>query len=337
MAEWGASSSGHIPWSAPLLVTSAGALAALSNSSVGRDPILGSALTLAAQSIGVGAALWIFSAFIAVVLPGAVDDPSLRSQLWGVVFVAGPLTIGAALFAGRFRRVAPEFQISVIQVTLARLDRELQEISPRVNNKSASLARARWAAWGPVALAWMTATCGLVVVLYHGAHPKPREAAIAVVMFWTFWAVSAAAVGAIRVVWNQPRGWLWRLDRPACRRTPTPWCLALCTILIGLAVGSVVILTTALLVQYSRVDFDIRWAYAGVYVGGSAALIVTVLWRRRGTNHWATISYLKIVRQRNRSAERLRATQALVAQRQRDERSERRRRRRDKLLGWFDV
>lgn len=311
IATWGASSSGHVPWSAPLLVTSVGALAALSNSPLAKDEVLGFALTLSAQGIAVGAALWMLTALAGATVPGIISDASERSQLWGVVLVAGPVILGAALFAGRFKTVSPEIRIAFAQKAIPVLDRELNETRWRVHELW-SITRARCHAWIPLLIVWGVGT-GLLI-----GNPSTRETTptgsvvLAVVVFSMVWGAYALALGLLRVTLNQPTGRIWRRGRRIARR-PTAlglWIIIFSSAFGGLSVFSSVALTAAFLLDSESATVGGSLRVVCILIGGMAAISVVMLSNRRGKNAWATIGYRLRARRRESLLTQLREAQA---------------------------
>ncbi|MBD8205782.1 MULTISPECIES: hypothetical protein [unclassified Microbacterium] len=311
IAEWGASSSGHVPWSASLLVTTVGALAALSNSPLAKDEILGLALTLCAQAIAVGTALWMVTALVGATVPDIVSEPIERSQLWGVVFVAGPVIIGAAVFAGRFTRVGPDVRIAVAERAIPVLDRELGETRWRVHELW-SLTRARCHAWMPPVAAWVAATSVLLAILSAEGTTAPGSTAFAVIVFSMVWGSCALALGLLRITFNQPTGRIWqRRERSGRRLTPLGrWLIGATAALGGLSICSSVALTAVLFIDSDPATAEARLRLAAVLLGGTVAVSIAVLKSRRGKNSWATIGYRLRARRRESFVTQLREAQA---------------------------
>lgn len=310
VAEWGASSSGHVPWSAPLLVTTVGALAAFSKSAMARDDVLGGALVLAAQAIALGAALWTCTAIAAVTVPGVVNDASERSQLWGVVFVAGPVIFGASLFAGRFPEVGPERRRASAYRTIASLDKELAGMRSRAN-VSWSLARARCSAWIPPLTTGSAAATVLSAELFGEGAYDPRLITTLVFLFSLTWGSCALVCGLIRISWNQPVGRIWRWG-PGVTRRLTPlgaWAMVGIASLGSTCVALLILLVLALLSDSGLIETHAGYRLVAILACGLVAVSVSVLKGRRGRNAWATVGYLLRVRRRRTLLVRIRQAQ----------------------------
>lgn len=310
IAGWGASSSGHVPWSAPLLVTSVGALIAFSKSTAARDEVLGGALALAAQTLALGAALWTCTAIAAVTVPGVVDDSSERSQLWGVVFVAGPVIFVASLFAGRFPEIGPEKRLATACRTIAYLDKELAGMRSRAY-VSWSLARARCSAWIPPLAMGSVATTALITELLSEQAKDPRFIATIVFLFSLTWGACALLVGGVRILWNQPVGKYWRWGR-GVRRRLTPiggWAMAGTAAAGSIFIALVLVLVLTLVTDFDSVETRAGYRLAAILVCGLIALSLAVSKGRHGRNAWATVGYHLRLRRRRALLDQVRKAQ----------------------------
>ncbi|MEV8240656.1 hypothetical protein AB0O90_10500 [Microbacterium testaceum] len=323
VSDWALVSTSHVTWSAPVLIATAGALTTLSNSSLGNDEQLRDALTVAAHVLGVGAALWVTTALVSMVVPGTPEVWAARQQLWGVILIVGPVAIGAGLAAGRFPRVSPEAQLASGEKNLRDLDAQLDDMRQHANAEW-SMSRARSVAWLPPIAVGASCVTALIVLLSAEGVTQPRvfatwiSAVIALLLFW------AAPVGLLRVLWAQPLGGLWRRDEPTGERRPTAWGSATLVALIlwaSAALALCIVVIVLVLTAPAPYGMPDRLAYAAVFGGGPTAMTLALLLRRGGRNAWATIGYLRRARFRAVYITQIEQARAELNRRRREARS----------------
>ncbi len=323
VSDWALVSTSHVTWSAPVLIATAGALTTLSNSSLGDDEKLRDALTVAAHVMGVGAALWVTTALVSMVVPGTPEVWAARQQLWGVILIVGPVAIGAGLAAGRFPRISPEAQLASGEKNLRDLDAQLSDMRRRANPEW-SMLRARSVAWIPPIAVGASCVISLIVLMSVQGVTRPQVFAgwiASVLALLSFW---AAPICLCRVLWAQPLGALWRRDEPTAKRKLTALGGA-ALIVLALWAAAALALCVAMIVlilidpgSYILLD---RLGYVAILGGGLIALTVALLLHRQNRNAWATIGYLRRARFRDGYIAQIEQAQAELDRRRREERS----------------
>lgn len=309
VSDWSIASGAHVAWSAPLLTASAGTLATLSNTSLGNDEKLRHALTVAAHTMAVGAALWMTSAIVSMLVPAAPEVWATRQQLWGVILVAGPAVVGAGLIAGRFPRIGPEARLAAAEKDLLVVDEQLRQMRPRAH-ANWSMRRARSAAWLPPIAVLIT--CVIATVLFmttQGVTPARtvRNWTASLAIFHVMWGVPLVL---LRVLWNQPHDMFWRPGRRATRRRPTALGVGVIGILstvIALILVTTIAVIVGILTDPGSHGLPNRLVYATILGGGTLALAAVLLSPHRGRNAWATVGYLTKVHFRDGIVKRIEA------------------------------
>lgn len=323
VSDWALVSTSHVTWSAPVLIATAGALTTLSNSSLGNDKKLSDALTIAAHVMGVGAALWVTSALVSMMVPATPETWAARQQLWGVILIVGPVVIGAGLAAGRFPRISPETQLAFAKKNLRDLNAQLSDMRRRANPEW-SMLRARSVAWLPPIAVGASCVISLIVLMSAQGVTQPRvfvgwiASSLALLSFW------AAPICLCRVLWSEPFGALWRHDEPTAKRRPTMWGGVSLIVLAAWALAALTLCAAVMVLILSDpgpYELPDRLAYVAVLGGGLIALTVTLTLRRKGRNAWATISYLRRARFRDGYIVQIEQAQAELDRHRREERS----------------
>lgn len=323
VSDWALVSTSHLTWSAPVLIATAGALTTLSNSSLGDDEKLRDALTVAAHVMGVGAALWVTTALVSMVVPGTTEVWAARQQLWGVILIVGPVAVGAGLAAGRFPRISPEARLASGEKNLRDLDAQLSDMRHRAN-PGWSMLRARSVAWLPPIAVGASCVISLIVLMSAQGVTEPRvftgwiASVLALLSFW------AAPICFFRVLWSQPLGALWRRDEPTARRKPTVWGCASLVVLAAWASAALTLCAAVIVLILSDpgpYELPDRLAYVAVVGGGPIAVTVALMLHRQRRSAWATIGYLRRARFRDGYIAQIEQARAELDQRRREQRS----------------
>lgn len=323
VSDWSLASTTHVGWSASLLTATAATLATLSNTSLGNDEKLRNALTIVAHVMAVGAALWIGTALIGMLVPATPEVWAARQQLWGVILVAGPIVIGAGLAAGRYPRISPEARLASGERNLRDLDAQLSDMRRRANPEW-NMLRARSVAWLPPIAVGAACIILLIVLMSAQGVTDPRKATVwiaSALVLLSFW---AAPIGLVRVLWAQPLGALWRRDEPTAKRRPTAWGYGALVVLVLWAAFALVLcvaMIVLILIDPGSYELPDRLGYAAVLGGGPIALTVALMLHRHNRSAWATIGYLRRARFRDGYIAQIEQAQAELDRRRREERS----------------
>ena len=323
VSDWALVSTSHLTWSAPVLIATAGALTTLSNSSLGDDEKLRDALTVAAHVMGVGAALWVTTALVSMVVPGTTEVWAARQQLWGVILIVGPVAVGAGLAAGRFPRISPEARLASGEKNLRDLDAQLSDMRHRAN-PGWSMLRARSVAWLPPIAVGASCVISLIVLMSAQGVTEPRVFTGWIASVLALLSIWAAPICFFRVLWSQPLGALWRRDEPTARRKPTVWGCASLVVLAAWASAALTLCAAVIVLILSDpgpYELPDRLAYVAVVGGGPIAVTVALMLHRQRRSAWATIGYLRRARFRDGYIAQIEQARAELDQRRREQRS----------------
>ena len=191
VARWTLSSSAHIDWSAPVLVTATFALAAICAAPIQERAGFASPVpvfALSATAVATALTVWAVCALVTMArLTDLRPENPLVSEQFGAVsgiFLVAPLGVVAGMSAGRFQLLPLPARLTAAREQVARLEREIAELTD--GRQQVDPAIYRFVRYGVPSLLAVVLICVCAISLAAAEWPPDSAATVVFVALVVF-------------------------------------------------------------------------------------------------------------------------------------------------------